>query len=118
MIVKQEREFCQAVVTLTEKVIVPPWSELEVFGSTGAMCTTGTWLVEGKNKSDLLVMVARGVVNPIQDDELWCIPIRLCNPSSAEATAYSGTELAVAERIEEHHFGCCYSGVKPSIVQS
>ena len=44
VIAKQEKEFCQAVVTLTEKVIVPPWSESEVLGSTGAMCTTGTWL--------------------------------------------------------------------------
>ena len=50
-IAKQEREFCQAVVTLTEKVKVPPWSELEVLVSTSAMCTIGTWLVEGKNKS-------------------------------------------------------------------
>ena len=88
VIAKQEKEFCQAVVTLTEKVIVAPWSELEVLGSTGAMCTTRTWLVEGKNKSDLPVMVARGVVNSIQDDELWCVPIRLCNPSSAETTVY------------------------------
>ena len=39
VIAKQEKEFCQAVVTLTEKVIVPPWSESEVLGSTGAMCT-------------------------------------------------------------------------------
>ena len=92
VIAKQEREFCQAVVTLTEKVIVPPWSELEVLGSTSAMCTTGTWLVEGKNKSDLPVMVARGVANSIQNDELCCIPIRLCNPSSAEATVYSETK--------------------------
>lgn len=29
--------------------------------------------------------------------------IRLCNPSFAEATVYGGTEVAVAERIEEHH---------------
>ena len=100
--VKQERECCQAAVTLIENVTVPPWSEVEVFGSTSATCTTGTWLVEG-TQPDLPVMVARGVVNPIQANALGCVPIQLCNPSSADITVYSGMEVAVAERIEEHH---------------
>eukprot|EP00731_Ephydatia_muelleri_P014041 Em0007g1351a len=99
VIAKQEKEFCQAVVTLTEKVIVPPWSKSEVLGYTGAMCTTGTWLR----------MIASTF--PVTCDhpcqkQSRSIPVSSnhpCNNHSRKATVYSGMEVAVAERIEEHH---------------
>ena len=102
---------CQAMATLMENVTVPVWSEVEVLASTNSLCGSGTWLVEGlRDKNVPQVLVAGAVVNPLQDCELGCIPVRMVNPSPVAATVYKGMVVAWAERIEDCHIAATVHG--------
>ena len=81
--------------------MIPLWSEVETVVSNNSVCTTGTWLVEGICSKQFSVLIAGGLVNPIQGSEMGCMPFRMLNLSSINVTMCKDAEVAVAARIEE-----------------
>ena len=80
-------------VALEKTITIPASCEIEVMARLYSR--GGPWLVEGKQRSDILV--ARTVVNPLRNN----IPIHIVNTTTMPVTLYQGTNMATAELIEE-----------------
>jgi len=80
-------------IALEKTITIPASCEIEVMArlSSGG----GPWLVEGKQRSDILV--ARAVVIPLRNS----IPIRIVNTTTMPITLHQGASIATAELIEE-----------------
>ena len=80
-------------VALEKTITIPASCEIEVMARLYS--EGGPWLVEGKQRSDILV--ARAVVTPLRNS----IPVRIVNTTTMPVTLYQGTNMATAELIEE-----------------
>ena len=80
-------------VALEKTITIPASCKIEVMARLYS--GGGPWLVEGKQRSDILV--ARAVVMPFRNS----IPIRIVNTTTMPVTLYHGTKVATAELIEE-----------------
>ena len=77
--------------------MIPLWSEVETVVSNNSVSTTGRWLEEGICSKQFSVLIAGGLVIPIQGSELECMPVRMLNLSSANVTMCKDAEVAVLE---------------------
>ena len=80
-------------VALEKTITIPASCEIEVMARLYS--GGGPWLVEGKQRSDILV--ARAVVTPLRNS----IPVRIVNTTTMLVTLYQGTNMATAQLIEE-----------------
>ena len=91
-----EPHILQARVTLGETLRIPPFSEMEVMAKVRSDIGEGTWLLEECASKSLPIHVARAVVNPKSST----VPVRLLNLSSATATVFKDTKVAIVEKCE------------------
>ena len=80
---------------LTQKVTIPPASEMEVMAALEDTTTSrkGTWIVEGNRVGRYGVMVARSVVCPTSQ----AVPVRLLNPREESVVVRKGVQIARME---------------------
>lgn len=69
--------------------------------SNNSVSTTGTWLVEGNCSKQFSVLIAGGLVNPIQGSELGCMPFRMLNLSSVNVTMCKDAEVALPQELKK-----------------
>jgi len=107
---------------------LPPLSEIEVMAVVsvpGSQQMGNTYLVEAKPQDKAPVTVANALVVPKQiekNNELYCLPIRIINPSSEDVTLHKGTKVAKLELIQDPDFiaatGTTVGGDKPATLVS
>ena len=81
---------------LTQKVTIPPASEMEVMAALEDTVTTsrkGTWIVEGNRVGRYGVVVASSVVCPTSQ----AVPVRLLNPREESVVVRKGVQIARME---------------------
>ena len=94
---------------------LPPLSEIEVmavalFPDSKEM--GNTYLVEAKAQDKVPITVANAVVVPKQaemDNQLYCLPVRIINPSSENVTLHKGMRVARLEQIQDPD---CVAGMR------
>ena len=87
---------CCVRVTVTEKLVIPPQSEMEIMVNIHSK-EAGTWLIEGVQFKERPVCVARTLVIP--RDQV--VPVRVVNLDPLPITLYKNTNIAMAELITD-----------------
>ena len=86
----------EPMVSLTETIFIPPYSEVEVTASESRTVGNGTWLLRGIMSGPPRTTVANALVDP----KTGRVPVRLINPGPGSLKVYGGTRVAILEEVD------------------